>query len=114
MFTSYYDSKGYSEDGKEESLLSCSPVAAHCQVSCDIRWDPEESDQWSCHSDFVNWIISFVSFVAIHTLGTVSNVFYPSCIGYLGTTLPHVQKLLTRRKAEEGIQTMAITRLSYK
>ncbi|OXA60517.1 Major facilitator superfamily domain-containing protein 6-A [Folsomia candida] len=68
----HYPLIGSSESGEQRSLLSCSPVSPHCHVSCDLRWDTAgEDDQWTCQSDFVQWFISFICFVGIHTLGTM-------------------------------------------
>ncbi|ODN00414.1 hypothetical protein Ocin01_06249 [Orchesella cincta] len=67
-----YPLVGYSETKQEfHHLLSCSPLSGHCHVSCDLRWDSHESDQWACQSDYVQWIISFTAFVAVHALGTM-------------------------------------------
>ncbi|CAG7665723.1 unnamed protein product [Allacma fusca] len=54
-----------------QHLLYCSPISPNCQVSCDLYWDVNEVDQWSCSSDFIQWAIAFGSFVAVHTIGTM-------------------------------------------
>jgi hypothetical protein len=68
---------GFSEaKGDYEPLLSCSPSpmagpSPNCPVSCDLRWESGDTDQWVCRDDYLKWMVSFSLFLISHALGTV-------------------------------------------